>query len=62
MKVDEICKPPLRYGDEVKVKNKDTRLSEMVGKIVGINSISASVKFEGSKKAQLIMLNALERV
>ena len=63
MKVSEISEPPpLQYGDKVKVKGKDSMYSNLVGKIVDITSISAKVKFEGTNKTVLIMLDALERV
>ena len=61
MKVNEISEPPLRYGDSVKMKGSDSKYSGLTGKIVGITSLSAGVKFEGMKKAMTIMLNALER-
>lgn len=61
MKVDEISKSRLQYGDLVKTKRTDSKLSNLVGKIVEISTVSAQVKFEGMKKPQLIMLDALER-
>jgi len=66
MKTKEVSDPdpdiPLRYGDMVQMKGKDSKYSGIPGKIVDISSLSANVKFEGIKKAMSVMLDALERI
>lgn len=61
MKVDEITDSPLRYGDEVKIKDAGSKYSGLIGKVVEITSLSAKVKFDEMKKPMTIMLTALEK-
>lgn len=63
MNIAEITpSSPLRYGDDVKIKNKNSKYANLVGKIVDINNISANVQFKGMKRPVVIILDALERI
>lgn len=53
--------PSLKYGDNVKMKDKNSKYRNITGKITNIAPLSAVVKFEGIKKTVSIMLDALER-
>ncbi len=62
MKISDISNTPLGYGDKVKIKDDNSKYTNIEGKIVNISSNSAGVKFEGIKKVITIMLPALEKI
>lgn len=66
MKIKRISDPepasPLQYGDMVQIKSKNSKYSGIPGKIVGISSLNATIRFKGIKKTMSIMLDALERI
>jgi len=61
MKLSDISESILQYGDNVKVKDINSKYADLRGKIININSSSASVKFDEIKKPMTIMLTALEK-
>ncbi len=61
MKLEDVANKPLQYGDRVVHVDEDSMFAGQVGKIVDINSMSASVLFGGGKKPVLIVLNGLKR-
>ena len=60
MKLNEVASQPLQYGDLVVHVDKDSMFAGKVGKIVGIDNLSATVKFDDGKPVTII-LSGLER-
>lgn len=58
--ISVITSPRFKYGDVVILKNAESTFKGCKGKIIDLNSITAKVKFEGTKSPVLVMLNALE--
>lgn len=62
MKLSDISGTSLQYGDKVKVRDANSKYAGLEGKIVNISASSATVKFEGIKKAITVMVEALEKI
>lgn len=59
--LSELSESSLKFGDKVKIKDKNSRYAGNIGKIIQKSMFSATVKFEGIKKPVYMMLELLER-
>jgi len=60
MRLSDLSESQIQYGSSVRVRDADSKYTNIVGKVVKLNGSTAEVRFEGIKKPVAIMVNALE--